>query len=246
MVSTVLELTNAGKAYGGGRRVLSAFDFRLSSGELVVVLGRSGSGKSTLIKVLAGLENLDEGTVTWQTDSERPKIGVVFQQPALIPWLSVRENIALGARFGATSGRFDFRYAASLLERFGLEVFADRYPDELSGGQAQRVAVIRAAAIQPDALLLDEPFSALDPAVRSDCQEWLAELSKELGCSVVLVTHDVDEALRLGDRIVLLGPDGSTSREWRLNGALQTETTRTEILAEYREDAVEDAHTGKR
>src|SRR5699024_10772192 len=142
-------------------------------------------------------------------------IGMVFQQPLLLPWLTVGENIRLGGRFAANRERFDEAFAEELLGHFGLGRLADNMPDELSGGQAQRIAIIRAAAVRPQALLLDEPFSALDPAVRADLQDWLATLSRELGCTTILVTHDVDEALRLGDRIVLLGDQGVFRREWR-------------------------------
>jgi ABC-type nitrate/sulfonate/bicarbonate transport system ATPase subunit len=215
----------------------------VEEGEFLSVLGRSGSGKSTLLRVIAGLERLTAGTVEWSgLDGEvpRPQTGVVFQQPLLMPWLTVRENIAFGGRFAAHRGRFDRDHAESLLTRFGLAALADRYPDQLSGGQAQRVSIIRAAAIRPRLLLLDEPFSALDPAIRGDLREWVAGLAGELAVTVVLVTHDVDEAITLADRIVLLSPQGTVAGEWNIRaGGDETERLRAEILDHYRAVAPE-------
>lgn len=239
MGTRALELTGGRKAFAGGEDVLRGVDITVDRGELVVILGRSGSGKSTLLRIVAGLDSLDGGSLTWTgLDGAQPRIGMVFQQPLLLPWLTVRENIRLGGRFSANNDGFDDGFAQELLEHFGLGGLADNYPDELSGGQAQRVAIIRAAAIRPQALLLDEPFSALDPAVRADLQDWLAELSKELGCTTILVTHDVDEALRLGDRIALLGSAGRVSRQWECGAAgFDRSVVRDEILSEYRDTA---------
>ena len=140
------------------------------------------------------------------------------------------ENVMLAGRFAAHRKSFERSYAEELLRRFELDRVADRYPDQLSGGQAQRVAIIRAVAHRPRLLLLDEPFSALDPAIRADLQSWLATLAAELGITVVLVTHDVDEALLLASRVVLLGPDGRIRREWRPGD----QELRQEILDHYR------------
>ncbi|WP_374100798.1 ABC transporter ATP-binding protein [Gordonia sp. BP-119] len=227
----------------GGRRafrdtaVLSGIDLAVDDGEFVAVLGRSGSGKTTLLRVLAGLETLDAGSLEWRDESggERPHTGVVFQRALLMPWLTVEENIRFGRRFAAHRASFENDYALGLLRRFGLDGLADRYPDQLSGGQAQRVAIIRAAAIRPRLLLLDEPFSALDPAVRGELRSWLAELAAELGITVVLVTHDVDEALELADRIVLLSETGRIGGEWRLEFGLGRDDPdrRAEILTHF-------------
>ncbi|MGV0834000.1 ABC transporter ATP-binding protein [Mycolicibacterium thermoresistibile] len=228
-----------------GTPVLRGIDLSIDDREFVAILGRSGSGKSTLLRVLAGLDDLSDGTLEWANgengagNGARPHTGVVFQQPLLMPWLTVRENIEFGGRFGAHKDRFDRDHALALLDRFGLGPLAGRYPDELSGGQAQRVSIIRAVAIRPRLLLLDEPFSALDPAVRSDLRAWLAELATDVDVTVVLVTHDVDEALELADRVVLLGESGTIRREWRLGGGDSVDTLRSEILDHYREPAVD-------
>jgi len=125
-----------------------------------------------------------------------------------------------------------------LMTRFGVDQLADRYPDQLSGGQAQRVAILRAVATNPRLLLLDEPFSALDPTTRADLQGWLAELAAALRVTVVLVTHDVDEALRLAERVVLLGADGRLRNQWAVDGTEPDgqDGLRREILAQYDAD----------
>lgn len=232
---------------GRSEPVLGGVDLDISRGEFLVVLGSSGSGKSTLLRIIADLDHLDAGTVTWPEtdDATRPHTGVVFQQPHLMPWLTVRENIAFGGRFAAHRDRFDAAYADELLEKFGLGGLAGYRPDQLSGGQAQRVAVIRAVAVRPRLLLLDEPFSALDPAIRADLQDWLSGLARDLGFTTVLVTHDIDEALRLADRIALLGAGGRVHQQWHLDHSGFTESDgqrlRTEIFARYRDTALETA-----
>ncbi|ODR18194.1 ABC transporter ATP-binding protein [Mycolicibacterium porcinum] len=218
----------------GGAPALTDIDLQIRTGEFLAVLGPSGSGKSTLLRICAGLDDLSSGTLTWSGDGSRPRTGVVFQQPLLMPWLSVADNVAFARRFAAQRSGFDADDAAKLITRFGLDHLAARYPDELSGGQAQRVAILRAVATRPQLLLLDEPFSALDPATRTDLVGWLRELARELDVTVVLVTHDVDEALSLAQRIVLL--DGGRIRaDWTVGS--DGTPTRGEILAQYRADA---------
>jgi sulfate transport system ATP-binding protein len=217
----------------GGTPALADIDLQIHTGEFLAVLGPSGSGKSTLLRICAGLDALTSGTLTWSGDGSRPRTGVVFQQPLLMPWLTVADNVAFARRFTAQRKGFDPGYAARLITRFGLDDLADRYPDELSGGQAQRVAILRAVATRPQLLLLDEPFSALDPATRGDLAGWLRDLARELDVTVVLVTHDVDEALALAQRIVLLDA-GSIRAEWTVRG--DGLPTRSEILAHYRAD----------
>ncbi len=235
MGTRAVRITGGRKAFRGNT-VLSGIDLAVDDGEFVAVLGRSGSGKTTLLRVLAGLETLDAGSLEWrESGGERPHTGVVFQRALLMPWLTVEENIRFGRRFAAHRASFENDYALGLLRRFGLDGLADRYPDQLSGGQAQRVAIIRAAAIRPRLLLLDEPFSALDPAVRGELRSWLAELAAELGITVVLVTHDVDEALELADRIVLLSETGRIGGDWRLESGLGRDDPdrRAEILTHF-------------
>lgn len=235
MGTYAVRIANGYKQFGG-TPVLADIDLSVCIGEVVAVVGRSGAGKSTLLRVLAGLEKLSSGAITWPADGSRPQTGVVFQQPLLMPWLTAAENVVFAKRFAAHRKTFDARYATDLIARFGLDSLADRYPDQLSGGQAQRVAILRAVATRPRLLLLDEPFSALDPATRAELQGWLADLAAELQVTVVLVTHDVDEALALAQRIVLLGEDGRIRREWLLEESLAVDRAklRQEVLDNYR------------
>ncbi|MFV8232015.1 ABC transporter ATP-binding protein [Mycolicibacterium fortuitum] len=233
MGTHALRIANGGKHFGA-EPALTGIDLQIRTGEFLAVLGPSGSGKSTLLRICAGLDALSSGTLTWSGNGSRPRTGVVFQQPLLMPWLSVADNVAFARRFTAQRSGFDAEGAAKLITRFGLDHLAARYPDELSGGQAQRVAILRAVATRPQLLLLDEPFSALDPAIRTDLVGWLRELARELDVTVVLVTHDVDEALSLAQRIVLL--DGGRIRaDWTVGS--DGTPTRGEILAQYRADA---------
>ncbi|MEE6167531.1 MULTISPECIES: ABC transporter ATP-binding protein [unclassified Mycolicibacterium] len=224
----------AGHKKFGATTVLRDIDLSIEDGEFLAVLGTSGSGKSTLLRAIAGLEQLTTGTVEWG-DGNRPRTGVVFQQAMLMPWLTVRANVCFAKRFSAHRDGFDQTYAEQLMDRFGLGGLADRYPDQLSGGQAQRVAILRAAATRPRLLLLDEPFSALDPATRTDLRGWLADLVTQLSVTVVLVTHDIDEALELADRIVLLGEDGRIGSQWVVDrDSAASAQLRSDILGHYR------------
>ncbi|SER90456.1 sulfate transport system ATP-binding protein [Mycobacterium sp. 88mf] len=232
MGTHALRIAN-GVRYFGETPALTDIDLQIRTGEFLAVLGPSGSGKSTLLRICAGLDALSTGTLTWSGAGTRPRTGVVFQQPLLMPWLTVAGNVAFARRFAAQRSGFDADDAAKLITRFGLDHLAARYPDELSGGQAQRVAILRAVATRPQLLLLDEPFSALDPATRADLVGWLGELARELDITVVLVTHDVDEALSLAQRIVLLDR-GRIRADWAVGS--DGTPTRSEILDEYRTD----------
>ncbi|MCT7365389.1 ABC transporter ATP-binding protein [Mycolicibacterium llatzerense] len=232
MGTEAVRITAGSKRFGDSV-VLDGIDLAVEAGEFVAVLGRSGSGKSTLLRVLAGLESLSSGTVSWPASGEQPHIGVVFQDALLMPWLTVLGNVSYARRFARRRSGFDADYAAELMRRFGVDELADRYPDQLSGGQAQRVAILRAVATRPQLLLLDEPFSALDPATRADLQQWLTTLTTELGVTVLLVTHDVEEALALAQRVVLLADGGRIRRQWHL-GEADRSGLRDEILSHYR------------
>ncbi|OBJ84415.1 ATP-binding cassette domain-containing protein [Mycobacterium paragordonae] len=240
MGTATVRIIGGHKRFDADSHALNDINLTVEDGEFLAILGRSGSGKSTLLRVIAGLETLTAGTVEWSGANgvARPHTGVVFQQALLMPWLTAGENVTIAGRFAANKATFQPEYAQELLQRFDLQRVADRYPDQLSGGQAQRVAIIRAVATRPRLLLLDEPFSALDPAIRADLQSWLAVLAAELGVTVVLVTHDVDEALLLASRVVLLGPDGRIRREWQpaVTAAVRTgdDQLRQEILDQYR------------
>ncbi|TCK22051.1 ABC transporter ATP-binding protein [Pseudonocardia endophytica] len=237
MGTVALRLTDAAKHYGD-RTVLDALDLDVARGGRLVVLGPSGSGKSTLLRLLAGLETLDGGELT-RPDGQGAVTATVFQQPLLLPWLDVAGNVALGGRYRANRGRYDDARARDLLDVFGIAELTASRPDQLSGGQAQRVAIARAMAIGPDILLLDEPFGALDPATRTHLQEWLRDTVVRLGVTLVLVTHDVDEALYLGTTITALDGAGATAGTWSPDPVpdhddLASHPLRPELLASYR------------
>lgn len=219
MGARALRVVDAEKHYGpvgNGRAVFDGVNLDVWDGETLVLLGPSGCGKSTLLRVLAGLEPLSRGAVdvAVRDASGRPAVGLVFQDPLLLPWLTVAENVALGLRYRANRAAAQTADVGGLLAEFGLDGLADRTPGQLSGGQAQRVSLARTVITGPRVLLLDEPFGALDPRSRTALQDWLRAVKARHGLTVVLVTHDLDEALALGDRVVLF-----SSRPGRIVGS---------------------------
>ena len=171
----------------------------LYPGELTVLMGRSGCGKSTVLRLMAGLLTPDAGQVVWRTPRER--IAVVFQNPRLLPWKTIEENVALAILDEAPAVRRT--KVDAVLEQVGLLSLARALPGELSGGQAQRVAIARAMVRDPEVLLLDEPFAALDALTRMEMQRLVAPLLRSERRAVLLITHDVREAVRMGDRFVI-------------------------------------------
>lgn len=203
----MLELQNLTKVYPNGVHALEAFSLTVREGEIVAVIGGSGCGKSTLLRLIAGLEQpsrgravLDGATLT----QPHPLVNIIFQEPRLLPWLTVAGNVGFGLADLAANDRA-LRVEEALL-RVGLAGYGGRWVKELSGGQAQRVAVARALVTRPEVLLLDEPFSALDALTRADLQDHLADLWAESGTTMILVTHDIEEAAVLADRIVVMRP----------------------------------------
>ncbi|WP_407654281.1 ABC transporter ATP-binding protein [Bradyrhizobium prioriisuperbiae] len=181
--------------------------FSVTHGEFVCIVGPSGCGKSTVLNAIAGLEMPYQGEVTVDgrpMRRPRPDVGMVFQQPHLFPWKSVRKNIAHGPRMLGKSTKDAGAIADGLIEMIGLTRFADAYPHTLSGGMQQRVAIARALANQPRVLLMDEPFGALDAQTRAVMQDNLLALSSRINATVVFVTHDIDEAILLADRVLIM------------------------------------------
>jgi len=188
------------------RAALDGVNLHLQSGSLTALIGPTGCGKTTLLELLAGLQTPTEGAITIDDEPVRgPRRDsiLIFQHHNLFDWLTVRDNVAFGLRNRGLSGRDARRQAAEQLERVGLAAFADRVPGELSGGMRQRVALARALVLAPRLLLMDEPFGSLDHQTRRIMQRYLLSTWRQSKATIVLVTHDLDEALRLADRIVL-------------------------------------------
>jgi sulfonate transport system ATP-binding protein len=199
----VLELTSIGKRFevaGGLVEALSDINVTLARGSFTTVVGRSGCGKTTLLRILAGLDRPTGGTITFSQDGGR-RAGVVFQDARLMPWLSVFGNIAFGLRRRMDARSIDERCNAAL-ELVGLTAFRNAMPRQLSGGMAQRVAIARALVMEPQLLLLDEPFAALDAFTRRAMQNELVSIWRQRRPTVVFVTHDVEEAVLLGERVL--------------------------------------------
>jgi NitT/TauT family transport system ATP-binding protein len=187
---------------------LSNVSFEVRTREFISVIGPSGCGKSTLIRILAGLDYPTGGEVRLDGRAIRgpgADRGMVFQGYTLFPWLSVLGNVMFGLKMKGMTGRQAQRVAREWLERVGLGKFADHYPSQLSGGMKQRVAIARALANEPRILLMDEPFGALDAQTRSAMQAHLLEICARIDVTVLFITHDLDEAVYLSDRIVVLG-----------------------------------------
>jgi sulfonate transport system ATP-binding protein len=191
-----LALEGLSKSFGE-REVLKDVRLELHAGEFVAVVGRSGCGKSTLLRAIAGLETADAGSIAIGTGALGTSIRIMFQEARLLPWKTVLENVALGLPHSLNA-------AAATLSTVGLAERADDWPAELSGGQRQRVALARALLHEPQLLLLDEPLGALDALTRIEMQQLIEALWLQRGFTAVLVTHDVQEALALADRVVLI------------------------------------------
>lgn len=219
----VLQAQGLRLQYGDAAPLIAGLDIAVAPGEIVAILGPSGVGKSSLLRILAGLQKASAGTVIVDgepIDGTHPRVAMAFQDPSLLPWLTLEKNVAFGLDFRhqprLTTAEKNQRVTAAIRE-VGLEHARLRMPAELSGGMAQRTALARCVARQPEVILLDEPFGALDEVTRAAMQRLLLTLREDLGTAAVLITHDIDEALQVADRIVLLG--GAPARaigEWNI------------------------------
>ena len=207
------------KTYPGKEPViaLDRVNLDIGEGEFVALLGPSGCGKSTLLNLIAGFEEMTSGALSFNggtVDSPGPERAVVFQEAALLPWLTVEQNIAFGPSVQKRPRAEYEPKIRELLRLVGLERFADALPSQLSGGMRQRVGIARALVMDPKALLMDEPFGALDAQTRMSMQQLLLDVWQSLGTTVLFVTHDIDEAILLADRICIMSArPGRITRE---------------------------------
>ncbi|HLU21454.1 MAG TPA: ABC transporter ATP-binding protein [Bacillaceae bacterium] len=225
----MLAVQNITRTFNKGKVGFKNLTFSIQKGEIIGVLGTSGCGKSTLLRVLSGLDQQFEGQYSLGDKS----VGMMFQEPRLMPWLSVINNITFGAETEKQK-----LLANELIELVGLNGFERNFPKDLSGGMAQRTAIARSLITEPDVLLLDEPFSALDAFTKMQLQDLLLSIWEERKTTMVLVTHDIDEALYLCDRIIILrGQPGEIYAEIRIDkakprsrGDIQLAEKKAEIL----------------
>ncbi len=197
-------LDGVGKIFDTGVEALANLNLKVIEGEFLSLLGPSGCGKSTALRLIAGLAEPTAGAVRWR-ESERPETGFVFQEPTLMPWASVEDNVWLPLRLRGVSKNEAARQIASSLELVGLTRSAKAYPRELSGGMKMRVSIARALTTNPSLLLLDEPFAALDEITRFRLNDDLLRLQRELKATVIFVTHSVFESVYLSSRIAVFG-----------------------------------------
>lgn len=237
-----ISLRSLGKTFGGAGSVpsLQAVDVQVAHGEFVAIVGASGCGKSTLLRIVGGLESASEGSASVegkQVCGPGPDRGIVFQDYGLFPWLTVHENISYGPRQRRLPRAQVDEIAARFTKIVGLERVASSFPSQLSGGMQQRVAIARVLANDPAVLLMDEPFGALDSLTRLSMQKQLQELCSDLGCTVLFVTHSVEEAVFLADRVVVMagGPTHGTAGHVRAIVPVQLDSPRDITAPEFNE-----------
>ncbi|MGW7976489.1 ATP-binding cassette domain-containing protein [Staphylococcus xylosus] len=209
----MLSIKNLSKVYGGGKKAVDNISLEVESGEFIAFIGTSGSGKTTALRMINRMIEATEGQITINGKDVRKmnpvelrrKIGYVIQQIGLMPHMTIRENIVLVPKLLKWSQEKKEKKAKELIKLVDLpEEFLDRYPSQLSGGQQQRIGVVRALAAEQDVILMDEPFGALDPITRDTLQDLVKELQQKLGKTFIFVTHDMDEAIKLADKICIM------------------------------------------
>lgn len=215
-----LQIKELTKAFSGNGKesllALDKVDLQVLSGEFLSIAGPSGCGKSTLLEIIAGLQEKTGGEIYIDGvpfEKTSSNCAIVFQHYGLFPWLTVQKNVEYGLKIRGIAKRERGRISRTFIERVRLSGFEKYYPHELSGGMQQRVALARALAYEPDILLLDEPFAALDTQTRENCQKELLALWQDTGVTIVFVTHDVGEALFLSDRVAVMSRTPGTVRE---------------------------------
>ncbi len=207
-MKTCLKVSNLQKTFEE-KPIFSNISFELKEHEILTFIGPSGCGKSSLLNIISGIDNDYSGEILIETDEvkkqEKKSISFVQQRDLLIPWKTVLENATFGLEIGGGDKHSSRLLAIDLLKKFNLEGSEEKFPHQLSGGMRQRVSLMRSVLLQKPILLLDEPFASLDSITRENLQEWLIDLLDEFRFSVILVTHDIYEAIKISDRIIVLG-----------------------------------------
>lgn len=200
----LLRVESVDKVFPGNVQALRAMSLDVRKGDFISLLGPSGCGKSTALRLISGLSEPTSGRITWDTPREDGDLGVVFQEPTLMPWATVAQNVFLPFRLEGKTYNSVKDDILSVLKLVGLEKFQNSYPRELSGGMKMRVSIARAMVTQPKLILMDEPFAALDEITRFKLNNDLLEMQARIGCTVIFVTHSVFESVFLSDRIVVM------------------------------------------
>ncbi|MGN6750794.1 MAG: ABC transporter ATP-binding protein [Xanthobacteraceae bacterium] len=220
--SALLALRSVGKVFPTGTLAIANLDFEVRAGEFLSLLGPSGCGKSTALRIIAGLTAPSQGSVEWQAeemaDEKTGRIGFVFQEPTLMPWAGVFDNVALPLKLKGIAGETIAKQVNAVLERVGLAPFAKAFPRELSGGMRMRVSIARALVTEPELLLMDEPFAALDEITRFKLNNDLLQVWQASGTTVIFVTHSVFESVYLSNRILVM-----SARPGRISAELEIE-----------------------
>jgi len=240
----ILEIKNVSKKYqhkNGETIAIENVNLKVKKGEFISIIGPSGCGKSTLLSVIAGLEAKSEGEIyieNEKVESQSEKIGYMLQKDCLLEWKTIYSNIMLGLEIKKIKNKENIEYAGSLLKKYGLYEFKDKFPNQLSGGMRQRVALIRTLAIKPKILLLDEAFSALDYQTRIKVTVDIYQILKLENITTIMVTHDISEAISMADRVVVLSQRPGTIKnihdiDFKLEDRTPLNCRKTPYFSEY-------------
>ena len=213
-------------------QVLNGIDLSIPANKITVILGRSGCGKTTLLRLVSGLEETDKGEILGASSKRK---AYVFQEDRLMPWLDVKKNIT----FGIQNKDMDNSKIDEIIETVGLKKFYSAYPNQLSGGMKQRVSIARAFAYNPDFIMMDEPFSALDFFTREQMQKELLKIHQTSKCSILFVTHSIDEALMLGDKIVIL-EKGNIKSQYEIDEESNTRDLLDDKFVKLKKQIIDD------